>query len=158
MSLLLTVLACTTPIEAPPEIDLEGERASLMQADRDWFTAYSTSDIPPDAIAARLLADVFLLAPDAPLVQGSQAFRAVFEDLEAIPEYSLSWEPAVAEVGSAGDLGYTIGTYEMRMAPQGTPMTIVGKYMTVWKNQADGSWQVAVDMFNADGPPTVDEE
>ena len=128
-----------------------------MQADRDWSEAQLASHTPVDVIAAQFLADAYLLAPNAPLIEGREAIQAVFADLEAIPEYSLSWEPTDAEVGDAGDLGYTIGAYEMRMAPEGTPITIVGKYMTIWKKQADGTWKVAVDMFNADGPPTAGE-
>jgi ketosteroid isomerase-like protein len=27
-----------------------------------------------------------------------------------------------------------------------------GKYSTVWKKQADGSWKLAVDMFNSNTP------
>jgi len=155
---LLTVLGCSQPTQAPPKIDLEAERASLMQADRAWSESQVASDTPVDVIAAQFIENAYLLAPDAPLIEGSEAIRAVFASLEATPEYSLSWEPIVAEVGGAGDLGYTIGSYEMHMAPEGPPITIVGKYMTIWKKQPDGTWRVAADMFNADGPPVSDEE
>jgi ketosteroid isomerase-like protein len=155
---LLTAIGCTQPIQAPPEIDLEAERASLMQADRTWSESQVASDTPVDVIAAQFLEDAYLLAPDAPLIEGSDDIRGAFADLEAIPGYSLSWKPTVAEVGGAGDLGYTIGAYEMHMAPEGTPLTIIGKYMTIWKRQPNGDWKVAVDMFNADGPPASDEE
>jgi hypothetical protein len=30
-----------------------------------------------------------------------------------------------------------------------------GKYLTVWKKQADGSWKVLFDMFNSDLPPSL---
>ena len=33
------------------------------------------------------------------------------------------------------------------------PISIDGKYMTVWKKQSDGTWRVTADMFNANGPP-----
>jgi ketosteroid isomerase-like protein len=35
----------------------------------------------------------------------------------------------------------------------GSIAEIDGKYLTIWKRQPDGNWTVAVDMFNADGPP-----
>ena len=35
----------------------------------------------------------------------------------------------------------------------GNPVTTVGKYLTVWKKQADGSWKVAVDAPSEDAPP-----
>jgi len=36
---------------------------------------------------------------------------------------------------------------------KGNPATEKGKYLTVWKKQADGSWKVIEDMFNSDLPP-----
>jgi ketosteroid isomerase-like protein len=32
------------------------------------------------------------------------------------------------------------------------PATDKGKYVTVFKKQADGSWKVVADIFNSDGP------
>jgi ketosteroid isomerase-like protein len=32
-------------------------------------------------------------------------------------------------------------------------MTDRGKYLAVWKKQADGSWKCVADMFNTDLPP-----
>jgi len=37
-------------------------------------------------------------------------------------------------------------------------MVTVGKYVTVWSKQADGSWKVQVDSFNTNGPTMADEE
>ena len=57
-------------------------------------------------------------------------------------------------VGSAADLGYTIGTYHMQLPDgDGSVVEIDGKYLSVWKRQPDGRWKIAVDMFNSDGPP-----
>jgi ketosteroid isomerase-like protein len=35
---------------------------------------------------------------------------------------------------------------------EGNPVTTVGKYVTVWKKQADGQWKVVADIFNRDAP------
>lgn len=159
-SLLLFALGCAAPAEAPPpQVDLAAERASLMDADRNWFEDYAASDSPQDAFVNLVVDDAYLLPPDAPMARGKEEIRGIVAMLEATPGFSISWSPAAAEVGSGGDLGFTIGTYEITMDdPEGTPVRIVGKYMTVWKKQADGRWMVTADMFNADGPPTAVEE
>jgi ketosteroid isomerase-like protein len=36
--------------------------------------------------------------------------------------------------------------------PAGKPVTDRGKYVTIWKKQADGSWKVIADIFNSDLP------
>lgn len=157
-SLILT-LGCA-PADAPPtqDLDLEAERTSLMEADRALFEAYSTSDSPADTLAALAATDAVVLAPDLPMARTKDEIRAVFTALEEMPGYSLTWSPSTATVGGAGDLGYTIGTYHLGFeSPEGIPLEVDGKYLTVWKKQPDGGWKLAVDMFNADGVPTPAE-
>jgi ketosteroid isomerase-like protein len=157
---LLLAVGCAPPSEVPePEVDLAAERASLMQADAAWFETYSTGDSPADALVTGVVDDAYFLPPDAPLARGKEEIRAIIADLYAIPGFSLTWVASAAEVGAAGDLGFTIGAYEMELVgPEGTPIRIGGKYLTVWEKQSDGTWLVAADMFNADGPPSPIEE
>src|SRR2546430_16203848 len=88
-------------------------------------------------------------------VTGAQAIKAQAGQMMALRGFSLGWTPAKADVGKGGDVGYTTGTYAMTMKnAAGNPATEAGKYVTVWKKQADGSWKVVEDIFNADTPPT----
>ncbi len=153
---LLFALACAPAPEPPapaPEIDLEAERASLMAADQAWAEAYATSDTPAEVFALNVIDGAYLMPPGAPVAKGREAIREAIAGLEAMDGFSVSWGPTDAEVSEAGDMGFTIGTYEMHMAPEGKPIKINGKYTTVWRKQEDGSWMVAADMFNANGPP-----
>ena len=125
-----------------------------MAADDAFFEAVSTSDDPAATLSAHFLDDANVLAPDMPMARGKEASMAIFAALEAFPEYSLRWKAEIAEVGGAADLGYTIGPYHMEFQdPEGNPVVIDGKFLTIWKKQADGTWKTAVDMFNSDGPP-----
>ena len=48
---------------------------------------------------------------------------------------------------------YSIGTYELSFTdPKGRLIKDHGKYVTIWHTQADGSWKVALDIFNSDLP------
>ncbi len=158
---LATVLPCSVVLlagcTAPPALDLEAERNALMNADRSWYEAYSVSQDPVQAFADKVVDDAVLLPPDAPIAEGKDAIRSAIAGLVAMPGFTVSWMPAAADVGSGGDLGYTRGTYEMSFDGPDEPVHIVGKYLTVWKKQADGTWMVVADMFNADAPmaPTM---
>jgi ketosteroid isomerase-like protein len=59
-------------------------------------------------------------------------------------------------VEGRGDLAYTSGTYRMPLTPRkagSKPLpTEEGKYVTVLKKQGDGSWKIAYDIWNANGP------
>jgi Ketosteroid isomerase homolog len=61
-------------------------------------------------------------------------------------EYQLTWVPQGAQMGPSNDMGFTWGHYEGRLKDKsGQPVVISGRYMTVWKKVADGSWKVALD-------------
>ena len=58
------------------------------------------------------------------------------------------------DVEVSGDLAVETGTYDMTLTPKGgKPMPDTGKYITVWKRQADGSWKVFRDISNSDKEP-----
>ena len=71
--------------------------------------------------------------------------------------FTMQWKPLKAEVAGSGDLGYTYGSWMMRMKTQnGKDTSLVGNYVTVWQKQADGSWKYVVDGGN-DTPEEVKE-
>src|ERR1035438_2685659 len=60
--------------------------------------------------------------------------------------YQLTWTPTDAVMGPSGDMGYTWGHFEGHSKDaNGNPMTTTGRYMTIWRKQADGQWKVVLD-------------
>ena len=56
-------------------------------------------------------------------------------------------------MAGSGDLAYSTGAYEMTAPDDNGESSIDrGKYVAVWKKQADGNWKVAVDTWNTDLP------
>lgn len=67
--------------------------------------------------------------------------------------YMLSWSPLGAEMSPSSDMGYTWGHYIGRATgPDGKQTVTTGRYITVWKKVADGSWKVALDAGAEDVP------
>ena len=63
---------------------------------------------------------------------------------------SLSWRPISADVAGSLDLGFTVGEYSITTrGATGAAVQHFGKYLTVWKRQADGSWKFMVRGDNA---------
>lgn len=72
-------------------------------------------------------------------------------------DYQLTWTPEGARMSPAGDMGFTWGHYEGHFKkPDGSAGVTSGRYMTVWKKQADGSWKVALDASNNEPPKKED--
>lgn len=60
--------------------------------------------------------------------------------------YQLTWTPTDAQMGPSGDMGYTWGHFEGHSKDaNGNPVTITGRYITIWRKQPDGSWKVVLD-------------
>lgn len=154
--LALAGAACT-PASTPEEpIDLDAAKAALLETDRAWSEAYQSAEDPAETFVTQVAENVRFLPPEAPRADGKEAVRGVIEQLVSMPGMAIKWEPVLAEVSKDADLGYTIGTYHMTFEGEGgVPMAVDGKYLTVWRKDAAGSWKVEADTFNPDGKPTA---
>ena len=58
-----------------------------------------------------------------------------------------------------GDLAFARGAYAATFAAKdgGDPVDIEGKYMTILRQQEDGSWKIYRDIFNSNVPPAAPE-
>ena len=66
---------------------------------------------------------------------------------------SVSWKATRVEVAKSGDMAYVSGTYEVTVNDaSGKPVNDRGKYLEVWKKQADGKWKCGADIWNSDLP------
>ncbi|MCH7688187.1 MAG: DUF4440 domain-containing protein [Planctomycetes bacterium] len=82
-----------------------------------------------------------------------EVIRKVLGSMYDRPDFSVTGHPGKVEVARSDDIGYVLGTYEATMNdPKGNPRTDKGKYIEIWKKQADGSWKGAADILNSDLP------
>jgi ketosteroid isomerase-like protein len=136
----------------PERGDTESARAALRSVDAQW------AQTPPDVerFVSFFAEDGTFLPPNAPAAKGKEAIRAFVSELVTRPGFAVNWQATEAGVSGAGDLGYTLGRYELRLNdPDGKPLTDRGKYVTVWKKQVEGAWKVVADIFNSDLPPAA---
>lgn len=94
--------------------------------------------------------DASLLPPGAPLAKGTKAMEAVFQAYIDAGASSLTLE--TIEVEEQGDAVIEVGRYELGIQTPDGSMTDVGKYLQVFKRQADGTLRIAYDAFNSDQP------
>jgi ketosteroid isomerase-like protein len=93
--------------------------------------------------------DATVLAPNVPPAQGHAAIQAMLQSFPPMSDFKLD----IVELDGRGDLAYVRGNYSMTMNPPGGPaVPDRGKYVEIWKKQADGSWKVRYDSFSSDLP------
>jgi len=93
--------------------------------------------------------DATVLPANMPAVKGHAALQAMFETFPPLSDF----KPEIVDLDGRGDLAYVRGNYTMTTTPPGAPaVTDKGKYVEVWKKQADGTWKVNYDSWSSDSP------
>jgi ketosteroid isomerase-like protein len=114
-----------------------------------WSKAGSVKDSA--SFATFYADDATVMFPHEPAFKGMDSIKAVLTPMMQDPNFALSFTTDKVEV--SGVLAYTQGTVSLRTtARNGKPLSDTGKYLAVWKKQADGSWKAIEDIFNSDLP------
>lgn len=122
----------------------EDARAAIRKTDIAFSKA--TVDRRLDGFRDFIAEDVAAIRPNQPVVRGKKAFVESWAHNLEDPSHTLAWQPLLVEVSKSEDLGYSIGSYELKKSDaSGTQVIGTGKYMTIWRKQKDGSWKVVFD-------------
>jgi uncharacterized protein (TIGR02246 family) len=144
--------SATTPRGASDTGTRAADEAALRKLDDEWSKAAGAKDL--EKTASFYTDDALVMPPNSPVLQGKEAARGMWKAMFAVPGFGGGWKATRVEVAQSGDLGWTTGPYEITETDaSGKPMTDKGKYLAVWKKQADGSWKCVADIFNTDLPP-----
>ena len=134
-----------------PQVDVAVEEAAIRSEDADCLKAWAAKDV--DLGLSCYSDDASVFPSNAPIATGKEAIRALWSQVFETPGFALSWDISKLEVSRAGDLAYAYGTYEQTVNdPEGNPITERGKWVGVYKKQADGQWKMVADIGNSDGP------
>jgi uncharacterized protein (TIGR02246 family) len=125
---------------------------AIKDTETAWVADAASKD--PAKFAAHYTDDASLLLPNAPVIAGKDGITAAVKPMLADPNFALQFQATKSDVAKSGDIGYTQGTYTMTMSDPKTkqPMTDKGKYVTIFKKQADGTWKAVSDILNSDMP------
>jgi len=124
-------------------------RAEIETVNQEFVKAFSNQDAK--AFASLYAQDAKLLPPGAPLIEGRAGIEAFGQQMFANGVRGLELE--TLDVLEADGLVVDVGRYTMTIqSPGGDLMRDVGKYVAVFRRQADGGLKVVVDTFNSDTP------
>ena len=92
------------------------------------------------------------LYPGMPILDGKQAIKTAVAPIVADPNFSITFQTLRMEASKGGDMVYSQGTLIQTTTDAKTkkPKTDKGKFLTVYRKQADGSWKAVADTYNLD--------
>ena len=144
LALLSLATACQTQATSADE-------AALRKLDDEWSKAAGSRDV--EKTISYYSDDAVVMPPNIATLTGKEPIRTLWKSMLGSPDFSGGWKATKVEVARSGDLAYVSGTYEFNEKDDsGKPITDKGKYLEVWKKQADGNWKCVADMFSSDLP------
>jgi uncharacterized protein (TIGR02246 family) len=151
MALLGFTISCSRGGGVGAPDTREADVKAVKDLEIAWVKDAAAKD--PDRFAGYYADDASLLMPGQPVVTGKAAILPVARQMLADPNFALTFQSTRVEASKGGDMVYSQGSYNMTMSDEKTkkPVNDKGKYLTVFKKQADGSWKAVADMINSDG-------
>ena len=130
---------------------------ALRDLDAQWSAAAGAKDL--DKTVSYYAEGAIVMPPNAPGATTKEAIRSAWKEMLTTPGAAISWKATKVEVAKSGDLAYVSGTYEETMTDaSGKRAQDRGKYVEIFKKQADGTWKVIVDIWNSDLPAASDKK
>lgn len=144
----ITAMASACAPGAPPGLT-EADRAAIQATTNEALAIANGSRDWEQYVAVYYAPDAAVLPSNVEVLRGREALVAFFANYPPFEDLQFT----EVEVDGAGDLAYVYGTYSLTLTLPGMePEPDRGKYIEIWRRQADGSWKVALDIFNSDLP------
>jgi ketosteroid isomerase-like protein len=148
---LLAVLALMLAALAPSvHADPAGDTAAAVRAADAAFAARAAAVGTARAFHEFMdKTDALEFGSGAPIRGADAIFKSMGGDAPA--KSRLEWTPSQAWGAASGELGVTTGTWRS-VALDGARAPVTGRYVTVWRKDAEGHWKGLIDIGATDGP------
>ncbi len=148
--LLLTIFCfaafCAIARQKAAPASQSAEEKAIRAEAAAWFKAKDGLQF-----SSYYAADATLLPPGGAAIAGKEKITAYWVSFFKQPGLVVSGGPASVEVAKSGEIAFDRGTFKLTVNDaSGKPVTSTGKYVVVWKKQADGKWKAHTDIFNND--------
>jgi uncharacterized protein (TIGR02246 family) len=144
---LVSLSAARCAPQGSPDIS-DADRTAIRQLEADSAKAVNAKDWP--GWTAHFADDGVMMPPNSQPIQGRAAILTWSEGYPPSSDFRLD----LSEIEGTATMAYARGTYSMMLTLPGAtaPVADKGKYIEIWRKQADGSWKVVRDIFNSDIP------
>jgi len=147
MSITVACAEQTAQKPVPPPDTRKADEAAIRAASADWSKAAQAKDL--DKATSYYADDAVFFVNNGARVKGKDSIKMAWKPMLETPGPGLTFETTYVEVARSGDLAYEYGAYDLKTeAKKGKVADEKGKYVVVWKKQADGSWKAVADINN----------
>jgi uncharacterized protein (TIGR02246 family) len=142
ITLLCFVAAFVSTAFAAPEIS--EARKAIDKGNAQWVEAWDKADA---SLIAKLFAeDGVLLSRNGKFFKGPEQILAHMKPVLEGAGKGVKATVMTVDLWLDGDVAYETGTYSYKYQENGKPVNEEGRYVTIWKRQANGDWRIVTDM------------
>jgi len=123
---------------------LEGNAMIAAQDADSLFAVLGEQPSGPGPAFVRYIADDGMLIGSTEFPRGKEGIAKAFEGYPA--ERMLTWRPLRSFGAGSGGLAFTVGHSVSGPRPGKTGQTVNQKYMSVWRQEPDGTWRYIFDL------------
>ena len=157
VALSFIVASCA---QTPAPADTTADVAKIVELRSAWAKAFNAGDVA--ALGALYTDDAVAMAENQPAAVGKDAVLKLWTDVHA--QFKGDMTLAGDETKVIGDWAFDRGQFTMTLTPKTPPdpktlapgttgQTMeMGKYIVILQKQTDGSWKIAREIGNANGP------
>ena len=122
-------------------------KAESLRLDEEWVKAAADGDL--ERILSFWADDATVFPPGSPALAGKAAIREYIAASLRTPGFSISWNTTDVVVSAGGNFAYGVGVNRVSFSgPDGKPVVIDGKAVTVWRKDPAG-WKCVIDIWNS---------
>ncbi len=151
---LLFLVAIGTSCQPPAAtVDMAAETSKLQQAVDDYDATVASSDF--DKVKTFYAPDAVIMPPNEPTVKGTEAVNTWVDGFKSVKGFKATFLAADVLVYPSGTSGHSLVVADLTMdGPDGKPVVENGmRDYHIWMKQPDGSWKIAVDIWNSSTAP-----
>ena len=137
-------------IACEKQIDTEADTEKIKNMIKKYDEAYTSGNV--DECLAQFTKDAIRMPPNSSVMIGENAIREYFESRFNQMDTELKSE--IDEIIICGDWAIARGTYLGTSAPKSREDKTqdAGKWINIYKQQADGSWKSHRNIWNSNLP------
>jgi uncharacterized protein (TIGR02246 family) len=157
LTLALVAGACMRQAPSGPggsgSPDVAAVKAAIEATNARFLAAFKRGD--KAGMMTSYADDAIVMMPNAEAWRGRAGLDKGLGDLLGQMSFT-DGSTTTLDVMVAGDLAVETGAFTWTLQPRsGAEIRDKGKYLTVWKRQADGSWKIVRDINNTDLPGKI---
>jgi len=150
--LLLTLAGCAAPPAESPPVDVEAVKSAIQAREAEWSAAFLAAD--GTALAALYTEDAASIPATGDWDRGRAAIARSMQSQFDSVAYTAREDITEEVIPLGPDYIFEIGHFSSQgtLKADGTPRTESGRYVVLWRRDADGVWRLHRDM-GTDAPP-----